>query len=103
MLKKLLVTGVSFLVIVVVLFIAVWQGWLAEHEGPGTITEIRVPEAVIEARVAKQAETVSAIGKDPSKQVLFGDLHVHTTLSFDAFLGSLPMMNGEGTHPIGCL
>ncbi|PJZ41631.1 hypothetical protein CH370_09300 [Leptospira kmetyi] len=33
------------------------------------------------------------------KQILFGDLHVHTTFSPDAFAISLPMLNGEGAHP----
>ena len=34
------------------------------------------------------------------KQILFGDTHVHTTYSTDAFLWSLPILNGEGPHPI---
>ncbi len=33
------------------------------------------------------------------KQILFGDLHVHTTFSFDAYSISLPMYQGEGSHP----
>ncbi|TGL64246.1 DUF3604 domain-containing protein [Leptospira sarikeiensis] len=39
--------------------------------------------------------------QDPlyGKQILFGDLHVHTTFSPDAFAISLPMLNGEGAHP----
>ncbi len=33
------------------------------------------------------------------KTIFFGDLHVHTTFSQDAFLFSLPMLQGEGAHP----
>ena len=32
-------------------------------------------------------------------QIFFGDLHVHTTFSQDAFLFSLPVIQGEGAHP----
>ena len=31
--------------------------------------------------------------------IYFGDLHVHTTFSQDAFMFSLPMLQGEGAHP----
>jgi hypothetical protein len=40
----------------------------------------------------------SQVGR-PSKSILFGDLHAHTTWSFDAFLYSLPVVGGEGAHP----
>ncbi len=100
MAKKLIVAALSLVVLLALVMLTVTEGWLAAHEGPGTITELRVPEEIVTDRVAEQAAAISAIGENASKQILFGDLHVHTTLSFDAFLGSLPMMNGEGTHPL---
>lgn len=73
------------------------------HEGPGSVHPNPVPPQVIEAREREQAERAVALGveqaEQPAKQILFGDLHVHTTFSPDAFLRSLPLVGGEGTHP----
>jgi hypothetical protein len=38
-------------------------------------------------------------GEEGDTRILFGDLHVHTTLSVDAFQQSLPLLGGEGIHP----
>ena len=73
-----------------------------EHQGPGEIEGARVPAAAVEARTEPdvQAARSLAAGEAPAKQILFGDLHVHTTFSADAFMMGLPILQGEGAHPI---
>ena len=49
-------------------------------------------ELLLSPRLNDKSESIE-------KQIFFGDLHVHTTFSQDAFLFSLPMLQGEGAHP----
>ena len=78
-----------------------WMRWYGEHEGAGIPTSARLPEAVVRER-EERAQRAAAVltTAPPAKQILFGDLHVHTTFSTDAFLGSLPMLGGGGAHPV---
>jgi hypothetical protein len=50
-------------------------------------------------REAERAGAAARLGAPAEKQILFGDLHVHTTFSADAFLYALPILGGEGAHP----
>jgi hypothetical protein len=75
------------------------------HEGAGEIEGDRLPPAVIAARAAAEVRAAGAVAvragtAAPDKQILFGDLHVHTTFSADAFMMSLPILQGEGAHPV---
>jgi len=71
------------------------------HEGPGTVHPTPLPRAMVEARRALQKRVTSAFpaAEAQPKQILFGDLHVHSTFSADAFVLSLPLTGGEGAHP----
>ncbi len=70
-----------------------------EHQGPGVSADVAIPEPIVEARASRQADARERGGIGDRKQILFGDLHVHTTFSPDAFMTSLPLMGGSGLHP----
>ena len=78
---------------------AISRGWFGRDEARGVIAGKAVPRGEIARRTASQREAARARGVAPPKQILFGDLHVHTTFSMDAFLMNLPIAGGTGAHP----
>ena len=75
-------------------------GAYGQHQGPGEVTKKPIPADVVTARTQGQQQAATSLAVGEPKQILFGDLHVHTTFSTDAFRLSLPLMQGEGAHPI---
>ena len=78
---------------------AAGQGWFGEHEGRGEPVTATRPQSERDAASRAFREAATAIGVWRPKQILFGDLHVHTTFSLDAFLFSIPPIGSEGAHP----
>ena len=85
--------------VVVCLALAAGFACKGEHQAPGVSAAVAIPAPIVEARASRQAAVRSDIGIGDRKQILFGDLHVHTTFSPDAFITSLPLMGGSGLHP----
>lgn len=81
------------LVLLVLAFWLVYGG--AKEQVDSRIARTPLAADHVAARVASQKRTAP----DESNRILFGDLHVHTTLSIDAFMWGLPLMGGEGVHP----
>ena len=78
---------------------ALGGGILGSPGERGDVTAVTRPASDVKRTVAAVETAAAGIGVPRPKQVLFGDLHVHTTFSFDAFMLSLPTAVGEGTHP----
>lgn len=66
--------------------------------GRGEIQGAVIPPAQIADKETRQASAFP-LDQNKNSQILFGDLHVHTTFSPDAFIMSVPLMGGTGIHP----
>ena len=87
--------GLVFLGVTVLLY-GISEGWQGYTWQAAKPTPIARP---ISANNITQRPGEVVAG-DPTKQILFGDLHVHSTFSIDAFFMSLPSAGGDGLHPI---
>lgn len=74
-----------------------WWDRQVPPEGAGEVSAARVDTASLQRRALQH--TAPADGSGAEGQVLFGDLHVHTTFSMDAFVWALPLMHGPGARP----
>jgi len=73
------------------------RGWFGAENDAGTIDGRELPADAVRARATSTAAVAPSAD---SPQILFGDLHVHTTISADAYQFALPLLGGRGTHPL---
>jgi hypothetical protein len=100
MIHRILVALVVLVAVLLGVLYVVGKGTFGSRWGPGTVTERRLPEELVSSRTGGQRAAARSVGAAAPKQILFGDLHVHTTYSTDAFMMSLSMTGGDGAYPV---
>ncbi len=100
MIRRILVFFVVLIVLALALLRFLGSGVLGTAQGGGDPVTSTVPSGVTQARAGAQRSAARDAGVFEPKQILFGDLHVHSTFSTDAFLMSLPLSGGDGARPV---
>jgi hypothetical protein len=85
--------------VALILVLTFSRGWFVDLDVAGDVAPVARSVPVVASYEQAQSATAEALGATTAKQILFGDFHVHTTFSFDAFLMNLPMSGGTGAHP----
>lgn len=97
--RKILLIILPLMALLVIYVLLSTRGYLGQRQGGGEITRQARDGAITLAKQQAQLQALEKLELAGARQILFGDLHVHTTFSFDAFTTSLPMYQGEGSRP----
>ncbi len=79
---------------------AAGRGLLGRSLGAGVPAAQPRPPGFAAAGGARDAAAGVSLGAPRDRLVLFGDLHVHTGFSADAFAMSMPLTGGSGSHTV---
>ena len=95
---------ISITLLVALSVLAVWslgRGAFGRHDSETLtpVSAVRSPESVAHAAKVQRAAADAAGAARDGSQILFGDLHAHTTISFDAFMLNMPLLGGAGSAP----
>ncbi len=100
MLRRLILIVLVFLLVVVAFLLVAGRGWLGEDLVAGTPLERARSDARRAGEAFVQSESAREIGSHRAKQILFGDFHVHTGFSLDAFSLAMPLSGGDGPYNV---
>jgi hypothetical protein len=98
MLKRIVAGVATVLIVAVATVYGFGSGILGSPRGTNPVTDSPIPDAVLAQRAATQLRDSPRDSGD--KQILFGDLHVHSTVSTDAFQLSMQLFGGDGARPV---
>ena len=97
--KKFVAISVSTLILAIGLVLLLGVGIFGELEPAGVVNPQALPETAVIQREDLQKASAALLNANTNKQILFGDFHVHTTFSYDAFMQNVPLFGGTGAHP----
>ena len=84
---------ISISLIIFLYLFAFYFNFFGALENSGSNIKSSYPDQLVQRKIQAQIEV-----SNRDTQILFGDTHVHSTYSTDAFLWSLPNSQGEGPH-----
>jgi hypothetical protein len=95
---------VGFVVLVILALLVVWnlgRGLWGRFDSE-VLTPTghsRTARSVADSQFSQKAAAIAVGAPLAHRQILFGDLHAHTTISFDAFMLNMPLLGGAGASP----